>query len=299
MIIKRLIRATLILLITVIAVALIAGSVLTAPSRRSVGAPPLDLSARGVQFQSKSGVDIHGWFLSGKKDAGAIILMHGVRSNRLSMLDRARFLHRAGFTVLLFDFQAHGESNGDHITFGYLESRDAQAAVEFVRTNAPGEKIGVIGESMGAAATLLASPSLDVQAMVLEMVYPTIDEATSNRLCRVGSWAGILTPLLTWQLKPRLGIDSDALRPVDKVGGITVPKLFIVGAEDQQTTLAESERIFAAAARPKELWVVEGAKHTDLHALKKEEYEQRILKFLKPLLGNQTIDTAEARQEIQ
>jgi hypothetical protein len=30
---------------------------------------------------------------------------------------------------LLFDFQAHGESIGCHITFGYLEGRDAAAAV--------------------------------------------------------------------------------------------------------------------------------------------------------------------------
>src|SRR5688500_12469407 len=148
------------------------------------------------------------------------------------MVDRARFLSRAGFAVLLFDFQAHGESSGEHITFGYLESRDAQAAVEFLRTNAQGERIGVIGESMGGAATLLASPALDADAMILEMVYPTINQAVRNRLTRrLGGWAGILTPLLTWQLEPRLGIDADALRPIDKVGAIRVPKLFIVGAE--------------------------------------------------------------------
>ena len=44
--------------------------------------------------------------------------------------------------VLLFDFQAHGESTGEHITFGYLE-RDAQAAIDFLR-RAPDEKVGVL-----------------------------------------------------------------------------------------------------------------------------------------------------------
>ena len=180
---------------------------MTGPAHRAVGDPPAELGARNVQFQSQSGATIHGWFVPGKKGAGAIILMHGVRANRLSMLGRARFLNHAGFAVLLFDFQAHGESAGEHITFGYLESRDAQAAVGFLRVNAQGEKIGVIGESMGGAATLLASPPLDVDAMVLEMVYPTIKQAVSNRLTRrLGSWAGILTPCLTWQLEPRLGI---------------------------------------------------------------------------------------------
>ena len=145
----------------------------------------------------RSGSTIHGWFIPGQKGAGAIVLMHGVRANRLAMVGRARFLSRAGYTVLLFDFQAHGESPGAHITFGYLERRDAVAAVRFMRANAPGEKVGVIGVSMGGAAALLATPPLEVDAMVLEMVYPTIDQAVSNRLTmRLVGWARVLTPLL-------------------------------------------------------------------------------------------------------
>ncbi len=206
--------------------------------------------------------------------------MHGVRANRLSMLDRARFLSHAGYSVLLFDFQAHGESTGQHITFGYLEGRDAQAAVSFLRANAPGEKIGVIGVSMGGAAALLASPPLNVDAIILEMVYPTIDQAISNRLTRwLGGWASSLTPLLSGQLKPRLGIGPDALRPIDHLGTLRAPKLLIAGADDRHTTLAESRQMFEAAGEPKELWVVSGARHVDLYPLNKTEYEQRVLSF--------------------
>ena len=72
---------------------------------------------------------------------------------------------------------------------------------------------------------------------------------------------------------------ADALSPLNKVAEISVPKLFIVGAEDQHTTLRESEQMFAAAAEPKELWIVDRAKHTDLYAETKAEYEQRVLSF--------------------
>ncbi|MCM3904833.1 MAG: alpha/beta hydrolase [Pyrinomonadaceae bacterium] len=201
------------------------------------------------------------------------------------MLDRSRFLAHAGYSVLLFDFQAHGESTGERITFGYLESRDAQAAVNFLRSNAHDEKIGVIGVSMGGASALLASPPLDVNAMVLEMVYPTINQAISNRLTmRLGGWASTLTPFLAWQLKPRLGIDSEVLRPIDHVGTISVPKLFIVGAEDQHTTIEESRQMFNAAREPKELWIVEGAKHVDLYWASKRDYERRVLDFFERYL---------------
>jgi fermentation-respiration switch protein FrsA (DUF1100 family) len=281
---KLLIIATIAVLFPSIAF-LLAGSILSASSRQAVGNLPSDLAGRSVEFSSTSGATIHGWFIPGKKGSGAIVLMHGVRANRLSMLDRARFLSRAGYAVLLFDFQAHGESTGEHITFGFLESKDAQAAIGFLHANAPGEKIGVIGVSMGGAAVLLSDPQLDVNAAVLEMVYPSINQAISNRLeRRLGSWSGALTPLLSWQLKPRLGVSADDLRPIDKVSRFTVPKLFIVGESDQHTTLVESQQMFSAASEPKELWVVPRAEHIDLYPLAKEEYERRVLDFFEKYL---------------
>ncbi len=192
------------------------------------------------------------------------------------------FLNQAGYTVLLFDFQAHGESAGRRITVGHLESLDAQSAVEFVKKSCLGEKVGVIGLSMGGAASVLASPPLEVDAMVLELVYPDISRATANRLERfLGGWARSLTPLLVWQLKPRLGIDERALRPVDRVGSIKAPKLFIAGAKDRHTKLAESQELFDAASEPKEYWVVEEAAHVDVHLMVKDEYESRVLDFFK------------------
>lgn len=283
---RKLLIATTVLLLTLVAGVWLTGTILTSPVPQSAGVAPSDLAASAVEFQSQSGATIKGWFIKGKKNAGAIVLMHGNRGNRLSMVDRARFLSRAGFSVLLFDFQAHGESSGDHITFGYLESKDAQAAIDFLRANAPGEKIGVIGVSLGGAATLLAEPPLAVDAMVLEMVYPTITEAIGNRLsARLGGWSRIMTPLMTVQLRPRLGIDAAALQPLSKVGKITAPKLFVAGAEDQHTTLEESQRMFSAAAEPKELWIVERAGHVDVYPLEKEEYERRVLSFFFSRLG--------------
>jgi fermentation-respiration switch protein FrsA (DUF1100 family) len=258
----------------------IAGGLLTAPATQRIGNLPSELPGESVQFSSESGSTIHGWLIHGQKQGGAVALMHGVRGNRTSMMGRARFLSHAGYTVLLFDFQAHGESPGKHITFGYLESRDARAAVSFLRTRVPGERIGVIGVSMGGAAALLATPPLEADALVLEMVYPTIDQAIEDRLAiKLGKLGSAIAPLLSWQLKPRLGISTAELRPIDKVGSIHVPKLFIAGANDEHTKVEESRAIFAAAAEPKELWVVSGGKHEDLLRFAGEEYERRVLLF--------------------
>jgi len=98
------------------------------------------------------------------------------------MLGRAEFLHEQGFTVLAPDFQAHGESPGEHVTYGARESLDAASAMAYLHEVAPQERVGVIGVSMGGAATLLGPGPVPANAYVLESVYPTIRDALSDRL---------------------------------------------------------------------------------------------------------------------
>jgi len=174
----------------------IAGSVLVTPANHPVGLPPDRLHAENVSFPSTSGTTVRGWFLPGQPGHGAVVLMHGVYADRRSLIPRAEFLSRAGYAVLLFDFQAHGASPGKLITFGYLESRDATAAVKFLHQKLPGEKVGIIGISLGAAAAQLADPPLPVNAMVLESSYPTIYQATEDRLAiRIGWLADLDTTI--------------------------------------------------------------------------------------------------------
>lgn len=229
---------------------------------------------------------VHGWLMKSDSDKGVVILMHGIRANRWQLAEHAEFLFHAGYTVLLFDFQGHGESVGRHITAGYLESRDAAAAVKFIRQRFSGKKICADGFSMGGAAAVLAQPPLHVNAMILQSVYPTIEQAITARLeSRLGWFGKLGTPLLTWQLKPRLGFGVDDLCPIQQVGKITSPKLFIAGTIDRDTTLPESKALFAAAAEPKQLWLVDGAGHVDMLAFARIEYKKRILIFLEKNLN--------------
>ena len=138
---------------------------------------------------------------------------------------------------------------------------------------------------MGGAASLLATPPLEVDALILESVYPTIEEAISDRITmRLGAFGTILTPLLTYQLKPRLGVGPEELRPIEKARESHTPKFFIFGSEDRHTRIAESKRLFADAADPKEAWAIEGAGHIDLHEFSTVEYERRVLYFLERYL---------------
>ena len=251
------------------------------PARAVIGPPPADLAVERVSFRSGNGALIQGWYVPGQPGAGAVALFHGVRGNRIPAVDRMRFLSQAGYGVLVIDFQAHGESEGEAITFGKLESLDAEAALGWLRQRTEGP-IAAIGASLGGAALLVGAKPPPVDAIVLEAVYPTIDEAVANRFgARYGPPGRWIAPIFVWIGQWVTGIRRFELRPIDGIGRLTMPVLIMGGTLDHSTRIEETRAMFAAVrADRRELWEVEGAGHLDLHGFAPADYEHRVLAFL-------------------
>ena len=264
------------------------GLVLSAPKQGQAGPPPSTLpDAETVEFSSGSGAQLRGWWVPAAVPGhGVVILMHGVRANRLVMARRAATLHDHGYAVLLFDLGVHGESTAPRITFGHREGQDAAASLAFVRARLPGERIGVIGVSLGGAAAVLAPEPLAVQAVVLESVFPDIVAALSNRL-RVGLGpiigpiaTPVLTPVFMRVMPPVLGVTPAQLRPIEAIATLRAPVLVISGTVDPYTPIAEARALFDAAPQPKQFWVVPGAAHADLEQFDPDAYWRIVMPFL-------------------
>ncbi len=261
------------------------GTSFVAPANHPVGAPPADLQAVTVNIASAENETISGWFAKRSVGGGAVLLLHGVLADRTQMLTRARLLRNLGYAVLLIDLPAHGESSGAAITFGAREAQGVNAALGFLSQQLPNEKIGIIGMSLGAAAAVLAKPKGQVQAMVLESMFPTIEDAIANRVTMpFGKIGYAAAPLLLVQLPLRLGVWPSQLRPISELPSLTMPILIASGAQDAHTTFAETQRIFDAANYPKLLWKVEGAAHVDLLQHDPTGYEKIVLPFLRQYL---------------
>lgn len=261
------------------------GGALVAPAHRHIDAENLDFPVVEATLDSESCASIATWHAASDDAKATIILLHPIRANRKAMLGRAKFFLDAGYAVIMIDFQAHGESLGRYITFGHLERHDVRAAVAYARKLNPGHRIGIVAISLGGAAALLASP-LDVDALVLESVYTTIADAVDNRIAmRVGPLSHVLTPLLLWQLKPRLGISLSELRPIDFMAKIEAPVLIANGEIDRHTTIAQARQLFDAANTPKQWVVFKGAAHIDLFAFNAKHYKNEVMPFLDRYLG--------------
>ena len=285
----RRIRKWFLLLAIVGVVALLAaawfvGGKLIEPANRVVGPPPDDFPASPVTIESDSGATLAAWHLVVPDSTATAILLHPHRMDRRAMFSRARLLRQHGYSTLLFDFQAHGESKGENVTVGYLERHDVLAAIEFVRSSDEDQKIAIVGRSLGGAAALLAQADVDV--MVLESVFPTASEAVHNRVeMRLGFLHHVVTPLLLCQLNPRLGISPSDICPIDQLEKIPCPILVAAGDSDQHTTMQETRRIFDSATEPKQLVVFEGAGHVDLLAYDAEKYENQIVAYVNEIVG--------------
>jgi alpha-beta hydrolase superfamily lysophospholipase len=255
------------------------GTLLTAPVQHAVALPP-GVEAEVVDIPAK-GHAVAGWWMDAGESTPVVLLLHPVRTDRRAMLARAELLRDQGFSALLIDLQAHGETQGKAITFGKRESEDVTAALAWLRAEAPDRRIGVVGCSLGGASLLLGPQPAGVDAVVLEAVYPRLSRAVRNRLrLRFGSLAGALAPLLLVQLEPRLGISPEELEPIRSIGRLGAPVLVVAGSLDRHTMLEESQELFDAASEPKELWVVDGALHQDFLEFDPEGYEAHVVSFL-------------------
>lgn len=267
----------------------VAGTILMARSDSEV-ARPVGWGAEDVGFDTAMGDSIRGWWQPGIPGAPAIILVHGIRADRLAMLERARLFSRQGYSVFLFDLPAHGASSGESISFGQRESAAVSAALQWVRARQPGVKVGVDGVSLGGAAVLLREEHTGFDAIVVEAVFPDIHRAILNRLTdRFGFLGYVLEPLLEVQLVLRLHEWPHELSPVNQVGKVGAPILVIGGGQDHLTPVSETMELYRRAAEPKDFWIVPGAGHADFLRAQPEEFQRRVgaffARYLQPPSG--------------
>lgn len=264
------------------------GSLMARPVNRDIPSPTPP--ARLVRVTASDGVPLAGSFWPGaRRDAPAILLLHGVDASREQMARHAAWLHGLGYAVLAIDFRGHGGSGAVARSFGLKEARDAAAALAHLRANAPARRVAVIGISLGGAAALLGDYGpLPVEAMVLQAVYPDLRTAIANRISRVagGPIAMLGEPLLSYQSLPRYGVGPARIAPREAIRSYRGALFVIGGIEDRSTTVADTRALHGAAPGTPALWLVGGADHVAISGLWSEDYRRRVGAFLHQALGS-------------
>jgi pimeloyl-ACP methyl ester carboxylesterase len=182
---------------------------------------------------------------------GTVILLPGYGLGKLSMLPWALLLGRAGYQSILVDSRAQGQSTGRHVTYGALESTDlVRLAAALREAGLIQGRLGMLGDSMGAATALLAAPHIpDLAAVVAISPY---GRATTviPRYARLAHWYARLVPSRSWRAAERkagrvAGARLAEAAPIDAVAKIRAPVLYVQGGRDEIISPSEARRLAA------------------------------------------------------
>ncbi|MDH5445497.1 MAG: lysophospholipase [Gammaproteobacteria bacterium] len=240
----------------------------------------LNIKIRDMNFTSKDGTKLHGWFLPNQKgrSKATVLFCHGNAENITSHIEKVWWLVHYGYNVFMPEYRGYGASEGDPDLEGIHE--DIHAAIELMVSDKAMSHRNYLmyGHSLGGAiatATLANSPHrLKFNGLIVEGSFTSYRDAARDALGNF--W-------LTWLFQyPLAWTIPDDIRPVDEIKKISpVPVLIVHGNEDRVISAGHGKALFDAAKKPKQYWIVSGGGHSTFRS---EANRTKLLEYLDSLL---------------
>ncbi len=241
-----------------------------------------------VNIKTKQGYKLSGTYIKNPKETkDTVILVHGLMRTRRSMLSTARVYLEKDFNVLLYDSRNNGESGGEDTTFGHFEKYDLDEWVEYIAKRNPDGNLGVHGRSMGAATALLHSEinenSKNVKFYVSDCAYSDLKDefiyvADKGNLSIPSSFFAFYASLAT---KIKSDFKYSDVSPKESVKNVTTPIMFIHGKKDELVPVSMCKELFNSKSKGlKDMYMPENAGHGESFKNNREEYTDRLYKFI-------------------
>ncbi len=205
-----------------------------------------------VKFKTEDGLTLAAWYCARLADdstlatKGTVIMFHGHGGSRSGVTTEAEIFYGMGYHVLMVDFRAHGESEGNTCTIGFEESKDVKAAYDYIA--AKGEKNIILwGTSLGSATIITAIydyPKIKPARVVLEMPFGSLFDAAKGtmRLNHVPEEPAAV--LLTFWGGVEHGFSGFGFKPEEYAKKIECPVLLLRGTNDIRVTEEETQAIY-------------------------------------------------------
>lgn len=232
------------------------------------------LDYEDVEFKAEDGTILRGWLIEGGTQKVIVQSHFGVQCNRggwspkgkgpikpwkedIKFLRQAKYLVAQGYSVLMYDFRGHGESEpGENpwISWGPEEAKDVIAAVDFASGRFPKASIGLLSICMGAASSTYAYARADglakrtsIKAMIAvqPLLYTCFIDALGvpGFMARAGKRVN----------SRRLGFDIDEPDFVKDAPKVTVPTMVVQNKNDPWTQMGMVEDYYNSLKVEKEL----------------------------------------------
>ena len=240
--------------------------------------PGNTLRENNIEFQqldliTEDGIRLSAWYTPPRKGA-VILLAHGYGDNRPEWVHA--LLTKKGYGVLAWDARAHGESNGEVSTIGYLEVLDVKAALDYALAQPDINHIGAWGGSMGGATLIRAAAAFpEIEALFIDSAFASLDEEFDFLVP-----FPFINPLAKYIAEMQTGIPLEEINPLKDIAQISPRPVYIVhGTGDAVAPPDAGEKLFNAANEPRFLWVEKDAAHLSIHLVNERRYQRRLIGF--------------------
>lgn len=237
-----------------------------------------------VWIDSKNGYQLKSIFIQPHDTKNYVIICHGVTENKVNSLRFVRMFERLGYNSVIYDHRRHGDSGGKTTSFGYYEKMDLESVVDALRERVGDDAvIGIHGESMGAATTLLYAGSIrdDADFYISDCAFSDFEKQVHHVMVQSIPIKSMLTVrLANIFMKLREGYTFRMVSPIDVVDQIEKPVLFIHSWPDEFILPYMAQDLYDKKQGPKELKMFDKGAHAKSINENPEEYEETVKDFL-------------------
>lgn len=236
-------------------------------------------------IDSPNGYQLRAFFLQPLETKNTVIICHGVTENKINSMRFARLFERLGYNSVVYDHRRHGESGGKTTSFGYYEKSDLKMIVQLIREKIGDDAVlGIHGESMGAATTILYAGTYEdttIDFYIVDCPFSDFSEQALHVL-RIDKplRRTMLLRIANLFLKVRDGYTLNLVSPREVIGNIEQPMLFIHGLQDTFILPYMTKELYEAKQGSKMLKLFEKGGHARSFNRNQTEYEKVVKKFL-------------------
>jgi len=199
-----------------------------------------------IHLTAADGTDIHALWAPRAESDLALLYCHGNAGSLLHRVGAVLELRKTlDVSVLIFDYPGYGFSAGKPSEAGCYAAADA--AYDWLAQRMPPERIVLYGKSLGGGVAVDLAARRPHHALVLMKTFTSLPDVGQAHF-----------PWLPARWLMRNRYDSLA-----KIGSCSRPLFMAHGDRDELVPLVQGQRLYEAAAQPKQFYLMDGTGHND------------------------------------
>lgn len=213
-------------------------------------------------------IKIASWFIPNPSNKGTVLMIHGFDMNKSGMLGRASHFYKMGYSVVLPDLRARGESGGEKASTGKANATDVECVYNFCKEHLSnfGELI-LYGFSHGGRAAVFGLNKVGAKNPIILESPPFYLSNAFKRQYKIET--------------PMNGDESEIKQALEAIS--SNPMLLLIGDDDTAINEEEGNELIGFSRHKKSRIIVFEETAHSVYSTNESKYAKTLHQFLKSI----------------